>query len=202
MSVWCYTLLRQSTPNSDEVMRLGTSSQLCLDRRWSSFNLFFTLGRAEQPCCRPLRARGHHCLTPDDKLLDDTWAEGGMLLDLDARRLLFWGGMQFDTHPYLRRAFFKVLPSLWPNWSVAWSVFGVADLARAVGMDVAPLIFSTVHHDRFLAGDEPDMSREQLLEALKTGNASTAFTIRWKDGRLGIISLALALLLTRTANVI
>lgn len=28
-------------------------------------------------------------LTPDDSLLDDTWAEGGMLLDLDAHRLLF-----------------------------------------------------------------------------------------------------------------
>lgn len=31
-------------------------------------------------------------LTPDEALLDNVWAEGGVLVNVDTHRTLFWGG--------------------------------------------------------------------------------------------------------------
>jgi hypothetical protein len=66
-------------------------------------------------------------LTPVEALLDTIWAEGGVLLDVDTHRVLFWGGNAIAERPYLRRPLLAVLPFLWPTWSIDWARFGVAE---------------------------------------------------------------------------
>jgi hypothetical protein len=150
-------------------------------------------------------------LTPDDSLLEDTWAEGGMLLDLDAHRLLFWGGEMILWRPYLRRPLLKALPTLWPGWTVAWALFEMADLARSLGWEVARVLDHTPDDLRLLLEGEPGISEDRLLEAIAPegtgtalpnprtrseleerlqgtstlGGAGTALTIRWITGEIG-----------------
>ena len=52
-------------------------------------------------------------LTPEESLLDDVWAEGGVLVNVDTHSALFWGGESIAQHQYLRRpllATLRVLP--------------------------------------------------------------------------------------------
>jgi hypothetical protein len=39
-------------------------------------------------------------LTLDAELLNDTWAEGGLLIDMDARLARFWGGQHIQRRPF------------------------------------------------------------------------------------------------------
>lgn len=71
---------------------------------------------------------------PDENLLNDVWGEGGVLIDVDKRHLLFWSDYKIDE-PYLRRPYLTVLRTLWPTWTVEWSTFKHVDLAQAIGWD-------------------------------------------------------------------
>jgi hypothetical protein len=120
-----------------------------------------------------------------DKLLDDVWAEGAVLLDRDHRRLLFWGGEDIAIAPHLRRALLPILRLLWPGWSVAWATFGMADIARSIGMDPAVVLAS----DR---GYTSPTTAEDLLEEYIDGHVrddyaeyqGVAVTIRDSAGRV------------------
>ena len=68
-------------------------------------------------------------------------------------RLLFWGGVKIDTHPYLRRLFVPLLRLVWPFWFVEWVMFGVADLARAIGCDLSLVYDASLDNPDFLAGE-------------------------------------------------
>jgi hypothetical protein len=70
----------------------------------------------------------------DGEWLDDVWAEGGALVDVTRRVLLFWGGDLTDELP-VRRAFMRVLALTWPGWTVRWATDGLGDLAAHVGLD-------------------------------------------------------------------
>lgn len=130
-------------------------------------------------------------LTPYDSLLDRVWAEGGMLLDLDKHRLLFWGGEDIASHPYLRRPFLAVLPRLWPRWSVAWSMFGVADLAQAIGWDIQRVLKTEFDDTALLEGAAALLTDEKVLASRATlasrigGNPLTLLTVHWERGTMG-----------------
>lgn len=100
-------------------------------------------------------------LKPATELLDTTWAEGGILLDADRRRLLFWGGEDISFCPYLRRVFLPVLGHLWPGWSVEWATQGIVDFARYLGIALEDVLAGDVFH---------------RIPAL--------LTVRWEDGRI------------------
>jgi hypothetical protein len=114
--------------------------------------------------------------TPCEELLDSVWAEGGLLIDRDHRRLLFWGGEDILCVPYLRRFLLPALRQLWPEWIVEWALHGVADLADALHIDRATVLAGGVAR-----GFNPDrsISDEMLLE---NEYQTTLITVRWKDG--------------------
>jgi hypothetical protein len=123
-------------------------------------------------------------LTPDESLLDDVWAEGGVLVDVDIQRALFWGGDRIAVHPYLRRPLLAALPMLWPDWSIDWAKFGVADLARNIGWEVSRVLDTQFVHRAFLAGNEPVITETQLLESLCAKDPKTILSIRRNTGEV------------------
>lgn len=115
-------------------------------------------------------------LVTTDKLLDDAWAEGAILLDRDQQRLLFWGGENISIAPHLRRALLPILRLLWPGWSIGWATYGIVDIARGLGMDPTTVLAST-------RGRRDPLTLDQLREE-HPDYQSAAVTIRYSDDRV------------------
>lgn len=96
----------------------------------------------------PERTVGYlRTLAPAEKLLDSAWAEGAILLDVDQRRVYFWGGEDIAYYPYLRRVLLPALRQLWPEWTMEWATFGMADIARHMGLDVSLVLTDPFSED-------------------------------------------------------
>ena len=67
-----------------------------------------------------------------DGWLDDVWAEGGAVLDLDKRHLLWWGGEDVLFELPVRRVFLKLQRKIWDGWTIEWAHRGILDLAEYV----------------------------------------------------------------------
>lgn len=114
---------------------------------------------------------------PDDALMTNVFAEGGILYNADERRVLFWGGDNIPYHPYLRRPLLKLLQALWQGWSINWAMYGVADLAYALGWDVWEVLKDMSDDTAFLAGSGP------VIEALHIQReADMLISVRAKTG--------------------
>ena len=68
---------------------------------------------------------------------DPIWADGGAVVDLDRRRLLFFGDELMVEMPE-RRALMAVLEQLWPGYAICWAFDGTVELAGYVGADLRP----------------------------------------------------------------
>jgi len=68
----------------------------------------------------------------DSGWLDDVWAEGGALLDLDRKHFLLYGGEAILYEVPLRRIYLELLAKVWNGWTVRWAYEGIADLADYV----------------------------------------------------------------------
>ncbi|HYL45046.1 MAG TPA: hypothetical protein VEU97_16815 [Ktedonobacteraceae bacterium] len=123
-------------------------------------------------------------LSPDEALLDNIWAEGGVLMDVDAHRALFWGGDAIALQPYLRRPLLAALSLLWPGWSIDWALFGVADLARNIGWEISRVLDDEFVDTAFLVGSGAVVTEAQLLESLHANDSEAILTLRWKTGEV------------------
>lgn len=99
---------------------------------------------------------------------DELWADGGLVLDLTERRLLFFGDELMSTMNE-RRAMFEALTILWPGYSISWMYDGTAELAAFVNASI-PL------HD--------SLSRPELVVAEDTSKLHHLVTVIGQDGRL------------------
>lgn len=66
---------------------------------------------------------------------DELWADGGLVLDLVQRRLMFFGE-ELMCSMNERRAMFEVLSILWPGYSISWLYDGTAEVAAYVDVPV------------------------------------------------------------------
>jgi len=90
-----------------------------------------------------------HCRK--DEWVDPLWADGGALVDLDRRRVLFFGDelmVEMDE----RRALMGVLAAVWPGYSIGWAYDGTTELAGYVGAELPPHSWDQQPNLR-LAGD-------------------------------------------------
>jgi hypothetical protein len=69
----------------------------------------------------------------DTDWLDDVWAEGGAVIDCDARLLLLFGGEDILHDVPLRRVYLELLQRVWNGWTIRWAHEGIAELADYVG---------------------------------------------------------------------
>lgn len=98
---------------------------------------------------------------------DELWADGGLVLDLNNRTLLFFGEeLMFSMNE--RRAIFEVLAIVWQGFSISWAFDGTAEIAAYVG--VCPPV-----------RDEP--SAPDLLLAKDTGRLHHLVTVVGADGK-------------------
>lgn len=99
---------------------------------------------------------------PTDEWLDDTWAEGAVLVDTVARRLVWYGNDMMIDLPN-RRAFTRLLAETWPGWRVDWAFDGIGDIAAYVGVDRAAV--RSVDPDRLTAAPALAWELDDLLLA-------------------------------------
>lgn len=64
--------------------------------------------------------------------LDEIWAEGGAVLDLDKKYLIWWGGEDILYDLPRRRVYLKLQEKIWNGWIVEWAHRGIVDLAEYV----------------------------------------------------------------------
>ena len=68
---------------------------------------------------------------------DPTWADGGAVVDLDRRRVLFFGeSLMVEMNE--RRALMDVLATVWPDYEICWGYDGTEELAGYVGAQLPP----------------------------------------------------------------
>ncbi|RXZ81933.1 hypothetical protein EBB07_13090 [Paenibacillaceae bacterium] len=70
---------------------------------------------------------------PTTGWLDSAWAEGGALVDLDRKYLLWYGGEDTKYEIPLRRHLIRMMQPLWPGWTIEWAAAGILDMAAYLG---------------------------------------------------------------------
>lgn len=70
----------------------------------------------------------------------DVWCEGGAVVDIDRRSLLFFGSQEHLGEPPVQRAVVEVIAGRWPEWRVRWAFEGVADFAQALALPVSSVV--------------------------------------------------------------
>jgi len=66
-----------------------------------------------------------------------TWADGGAVVDVDRRRILFFGeSLMVEMNE--RRALMGVLATVWSDYEICWAYGGTKELAGYVGASLPP----------------------------------------------------------------
>jgi len=98
---------------------------------WAGCCMLDALAFGPEHAVRYIRA---HEPRPELGWTDPDWADGGTIVDLDRRRLLFFGEELAATMPE-RRAMFDVLRLMWPEYSIGWAYGGTDELVDYLGAD-------------------------------------------------------------------
>lgn len=89
-------------------------------------------------------------------LLDNAWAEGGLLIDADHKYVLIYGGGEdINICPALQRHFIKRMQPVWPDWQLAWSAKGNPGFAEYLGLPVEDTLTYTTYPEYEEWLDEP-----------------------------------------------
>jgi len=73
-----------------------------------------------------------------DKLLDNVWCEGAVVLDFDTHNVVFFedtGNHHFNESPGLRRLYLPILEKRWSGWDINWAERGLADIVAKIGCE-------------------------------------------------------------------
>jgi hypothetical protein len=97
--------------------------------------------------------------------LDNIWAEGGAVLDLDKNHLLWWGGEDIINDVILRRVHLKLQKKVWGNWTIEWAHRGIVDIAEYVGYPKEKLIKEKSLLDKY---DFIPIGKKHINEAYRT----------------------------------
>lgn len=83
-------------------------------------------------------------------LMDNVFAEGGLLIDKDNKKILIFGGGDIGYTPVLQRLYCKHIVKIWKGWNAQWCSKGNVDFAEYLG----------IMEDRILAGCTPEFYEE------------------------------------------
>jgi hypothetical protein len=124
----------------------------------------------------PAMAKRYVLALQDGKFwTDELWADGGLVLDLVARRLLFFGE-ELMTTMNERRAMFEVLAMLWPGYSISWAYDATAEIAAYVDDDL-PKRDKPSQPDLILVDDTAQM--HHLVTVVGADGLFRAWPLRW-----------------------
>ncbi|NGZ75248.1 hypothetical protein [Saccharibacillus alkalitolerans] len=109
-----------------------------------------------------------------EEWMNEDWAEGGAVVDLDRKTLLLYGGGDILLDIPLRQMYMRLLGASWPGWEVKWAGEGIVGLADYVGYAGHRLLGSFLH--------DPDIPL--LTPAEKKEWILTVASVRFPDGEL------------------
>ena len=115
--------------------------------------------------------------------LDQIWAEGGAVMDVDHRMLLLWGGDELLRDVPLRRVYLELLQQVWAGWTVHWAYNGVFDMVDYLELP-HDLVTTKIEID-------PELLERPAVFARPTGNSYgfSIGSIRFEDGTLRLYPL-------------
>lgn len=68
-------------------------------------------------------------------LMNNAWADGGLLIDKDQKKALIFGGDDMGSTPALQRLYRQYLRATnWVNWDIQWCYYGIVDMAEHLGL--------------------------------------------------------------------
>jgi hypothetical protein len=106
-----------------------------------------------------------------DEWLDDIWCEGGALVDLPKRTMLWFGGEDIVHDVMRHRLYMALLARTWPGWSVRCAFEGLCDVVDHLGLARDPV----------RSGRE----RKPRTKWVETGRWNWGvYTLRRTDGRI------------------
>jgi hypothetical protein len=116
----------------------------------------------------------------DSDWLEEVWAEGGAVLDLDRKYFLLYGGEDMPYDVPLRRVYLEVLAKVWKGWTVRWAYEGIADLADYVGYP----------RDRVLSKKDHDSTDGRLTRPEEKDWTDLVASVRFDDATVRLYPLA------------
>jgi hypothetical protein len=117
---------------------------------------------------------------PAEGLLDYVWAEGGILLDMVERCVLFFGGAGVAYAPDKRRILLRVLSLAWQGWSVQWAACWVVDFARYLKLDLSLVLTDPLEERLSYWQEDPD----RCVTSEATTEPKHLITVKYADGRI------------------
>ncbi|HAP75782.1 MAG TPA: hypothetical protein DCR14_06830 [Acidimicrobiaceae bacterium] len=72
---------------------------------------------------------------PTEEWLDHVWCEGAALIDVNTKRLLWFGGDDMMVDEMERAVHARMLAVAWDGWTVEWANDGLNDIVDALGLD-------------------------------------------------------------------
>lgn len=112
--------------------------------------------------------------------LDEVWAEGAAVVDLDEQALLLFGGEDILYDVPLRRVYLELLSRVWKPWAVRWAHEGIATISDYVGYP----------RECVLTKDADDARASSLAPPDERDWIDTVASVRWSANRLRIYPLA------------
>jgi hypothetical protein len=107
--------------------------------------------------------------------LDEVWAEGGAIVDLDQRHFMLFGGEDLLWEVPLRRIYMRLLTQVWKGWTVSWAYEGIAGLADYVGYP-REKVLATNRHDGCGGVTLPETKEwTDLVASLRLGDGTFRF---------------------------
>lgn len=73
-------------------------------------------------------------LNEDHGLMDNAWAEGGILIDKSTKKILFFDGEFLDTIALQNKFISFLQQNIWINWSISWAFRGNVDFAEHLNL--------------------------------------------------------------------
>lgn len=110
----------------------------------------------------------------DGWLMDNAWAEGGILIDKDNKKVLIFGGCDTDYTPVLQRLYCKHITEIWKNWTVKWCNKGNVDFAAYLGL-MEDRILADGCKPEFFESEQwsysmhPDRTQDNVITIIKEG---------------------------------
>jgi len=112
--------------------------------------------------------------------LDEIWAEGGAVVDIDEQFLLLYGGEDVLFDVPLRRMFLELMAKTWKGWTIRWAHEGIADIADYVGYG----------RDQVLTASGDEFDDVTLTPPEDRDWTELVASVRFDDGALRFFPLA------------
>lgn len=109
-----------------------------------------------------------------NRLMNNTWAEGGILMDKDQKKVLIFGGADIAFTPALQRLYCKYMTKIWKNWTVHWCSKGNIDFAEYLGIMEEGILAETsepifYESKKWSSTMKIDRTQDEVITTIKNG---------------------------------